>query len=219
MSHQSQNCCYNCKNWFEKIFKCIFVKKRTSQIVPITVTTHHQQKKPITESYYYSYKRIEHLKSMMDRYCGKYDHCIPKEVIETVRQNINGKYTTRHFVRQILRRENLNKYYEYTYNITQIINRGPDYAPLIQDYQREEFLRMFREIQEPFEKAVGGTSRKSFLPYSYVLIKFCELKGYNLIKSELENLKSLEKLIQLDKIWKKICQELKWEFIPTVHWP
>lgn len=29
-------------------------------------------------------------------------------------------------------------------------------------------------------------------------------------------LKSREKLYVQDQIWKKICEELKWQFIPTV---
>jgi hypothetical protein len=29
-------------------------------------------------------------------------------------------------------------------------------------------------------------------------------------------LKDREKLIEQDEIWKKICEELDWEFIPTI---
>jgi hypothetical protein len=29
-------------------------------------------------------------------------------------------------------------------------------------------------------------------------------------------LKDKEKMIEQDEIWKKICEELDWEFIPTV---
>ena len=57
--------------------------------------------------------------------------------------------------------------------------------------------------------------RKNFLSYSYVLHKFCELLEYDNLLCYFSLLKSREKLQEQDKIWKKICEELKWEYIPS----
>ena len=80
----------------------------------------------------------------------------------------------------------------------------------------EERLRiMFKEIQEPFDKHCPE-ERKNFLSYSYVLYKFCELLGEDDFLQCFPLLKSKDKLYQQDLIWKLICKELKWEYIPTI---
>ena len=80
----------------------------------------------------------------------------------------------------------------------------------------EEKLRtMFKEIQTPFMKHCPK-DRKNFLSYSYVLHKFVELLGLDEFLPCFPLLKSREKLLQQDRIWKQICQELKWEFIKSI---
>ena len=65
-------------------------------------------------------------------------------------------------------------------------------------------------------KVIFLLERKNFLSYSYVLFKFCELLGEDEYLQYFPLLKSKEKLYQQDLIWKKICTDLLWEFIPTV---
>jgi len=215
------NCEDQFKQFFQNILKlccCCCSKKK---ITPITIPhdSHkqtHKQNATIPIQFQYKYTRIQHLEYYIDNYTSKFDHNIPNEIIERVRQNINGKLTTPIFVRQILKRERLRKYYEYSYNISQIINYGGrDYPPLIQEYQRIEFRKMFKQIQDPYNKSIENTHR-NFLPYKYVLRKFCELKRWNQIKNVIPSIKSFEKLLALDKIWKYICKELEWEFIPSI---
>ena len=79
----------------------------------------------------------------------------------------------------------------------------------------EELRRMFKEIQVPFHKYCPP-NRKNFLSYSYVLHKFVQLKELDNFLPCFVLLKSREKLHQQDLIWKKICEHLKWEFIPSV---
>ena len=80
----------------------------------------------------------------------------------------------------------------------------------------EEKLRhMFKEIQNPFMKYCPE-NRKNFLSYSYVLHKFCELLEFDDLLTYFPLLKSREKLQQQDIIWKSICNELKWQYIPSI---
>ena len=82
--------------------------------------------------------------------------------------------------------------------------------------QLEETLRiMFKDIQKPFDDNCP-TERKNFLSYSYVLYKFCELLSEDEYLQYFPLLKSKEKLYHQDVIWKKICYDLRWEYIPTV---
>jgi len=58
--------------------------------------------------------------------------------------------------------------------------------------------------------------RKNFLSYSYVLHKFCQLLELDHLLKHFPLLKSREKLHQQDKIWKLICRDLQWEYIPSI---
>jgi hypothetical protein len=107
----------------------------------------------------------------------------------------------------------LNKYYEHT---TYIINRlNGKGAPCISRDVEEKLKSMFREIQAPFMRHCPE-NRKNFLSYSYVLHKFVELLNIPELKQYFPLLKSRQKLIEQDKIWYLICQDLEWEFIPSI---
>ena len=74
---------------------------------------------------------------------------------------------------------------------------------------------MFKEIQTQCLNNCPE-DRKNFLSYSYVLHKFCELLELDELLVYFPLLKSREKLQQQDFIWKKICKDLKWQYIPSV---
>jgi len=48
-----------------------------------------------------------------------------------------------------------------------------------------------------------------------VLFKLCELLGEDQYLKHFYMLKDPIKRMEQDEIWKKICAELNWEFIPT----
>ena len=80
----------------------------------------------------------------------------------------------------------------------------------------EEQLRlMFIAIQEPFSK-VAPVARKNFLSYKYLLHKVAELCGFDEILQFLSLLKGKDKLMRQDAIYKGICQQLNWQFIPSI---
>lgn len=86
--------------------------------------------------------------------------------------------------------------------------------PLVSPQLKLKLMSMFDMIQAPFNKYKG--TRVSFLTYSYVLYKFYELLGQDHLLNSIKQLKSHNRLRQHDKIWKHICAELKWQFIPTI---
>jgi hypothetical protein len=80
----------------------------------------------------------------------------------------------------------------------------------------EEKLRtMFKQIQPAFLKHCPK-DRKNFLSYSYVLYKFFQLLGMDEYLRYFPLLKSREKIFAQEVIWRAICKELHWEFIPSV---
>jgi hypothetical protein len=167
----------------------------------------------------YSYKRENHFNEWISQFQAQETTSIPTEVIEQLRTELKKlkikKLTeiTHAKVRGLLKKLRLNKYYEHVPYIANILNgmQPPKMTQIL-----EERLRiMFKEIQEPFDKNCPQ-DRKNFLSYSYVLYKFCELLGEDQYLQCFPLLKSKEKLYQQDVIWKLICSDLKWEFIPTI---
>ena len=86
---------------------------------------------------------------------------------------------------------------------------------LIRQELEETLCNFFMEIQYPYAKYCPDY-RVNFLPYYYVLFKLFELLDQTIYLEHIPMLKDREKLIEQDSIWKKICNELDWEFITTV---
>ena len=58
--------------------------------------------------------------------------------------------------------------------------------------------------------------RVNFLNYYYVLHKIFEIKNNLEFMKYCPLLKSTDKLIQQDMIWKQICKKLNWKYIPSI---
>lgn len=172
-----------------------------------------------TEKTSYPYKRLNHFIEWLNQFQGKESTDIPKETYDTIlleisRQGIrNVQKITMNDMRIILRKLNMNKYYEHSASIISKITGKP--PPSISRETEEELKQMFREIQEPFIKFCPR-ERTNFLSYSYVLHKFFQLLEMPEFVARLPLLKSREKLRTQDKIWKKICNELGWTFYPSI---
>ena len=116
-------------------------------------------------------------------------------------------------MKKILKKLSLSKYYEH---IQHIINRVSGIPPPKMTREVEEkFRKMFKEAQEPFQ-LYCPKDRKNFLSYSYTLHKFCQLLGLNDFLPCFPLLKSRDKLKEQDYLWKKICNHLGWEFVPSI---
>jgi len=179
----------------------------------------YNEQQEVTKVVNYSYKRDNHFNEWLLQFQARENTDIPQEVIDQLRsefrkQKIQTISDITHIkVRGLLKKLRLNKYYEHVPYITNILN---GMKPPRMTQELEDRLRMmFRDIQDPFNKHCPE-SRKNFLSYSYVLYKFCELLGEDDFLVCFPLLKSKEKLYQQDVIWKKICDELQWEFISTI---
>ena len=167
----------------------------------------------------FSYKRSNHFQEWLNSFQAKETTEIPDDVFQRVMnslfsQRINdpSKITTKK-VREILKDLKLRKYYEHVTQITCRLNGQK--PPRMTPEQEEQCRLMFMAIQGPFEKHCPP-DRKNFLSYSYCLYKFCELMAYDEFLPCFALLKGRDKLFRQDSIFRKICQELHWEFIPSI---
>lgn len=168
---------------------------------------------------HFAYKRINHLRELLSQLQAKETSDIPEDVLDKIRAEFKKariKHTSeivQSRVKTYLKKLGLNKFYEHTRQITNILNGKP--PPIISNALYESFISMFSEIQEPFEK-VCPKHRKNFFSYNYILYKFCELLGEDESKQLFPLLKSREKLYHQDCIWRDICNLIGWTFIKSV---
>lgn len=175
-------------------------------------------KEPPREASYFAYKRINHFNEWLAQFQAKetteISECVYKAIYDEIKKNISIDISeiTYKQVREILKKLQLNKYYEHIPHIINFMNGRK--APILKRYEEEKLRGLFKEIQLPFANNCPN-DRKNFLSYSYVLHKFCQLLEYDELLEFFPLLKSREKLQQQDKIWKLICIDLKWEYIPS----
>lgn len=174
---------------------------------------------PPKERNNYAYKKINHLNEILNQFQAKESTIIPEEVMNEVvsevkkRRIMNIAEMTEKDIREILKKINRSKYYEHATHILSRLNGNP--PPTITPEIEEKIRAMFQEIQAPF-LLYCPDDRTNFLSYSYILYKFFELLELDEYKVYFPLLKSRDRLIAHDQIWKKICDYLKWEFISSV---
>lgn len=176
-------------------------------------------KDPPRESSYYAYKRINHFNELLAQFQAKENTGIDEVMFGLIEAEIKKQRITdltkltNVRLREILKKLKLNRLYDHT---NYILNRLNGTNAAIIDRDTEEKLRhMFKEIQPAFQKHIPK-DRSNFLAYPYVLYKFCELLEMDHFLKNFQLLKNRDKLYDQDTIWKKICEEMRWQFIPTV---
>jgi len=180
-------------------------------------------KDPPKEVTSFCYKRINHLNECLAQFQAKETTDIPEEIYNEIFGEIkkerikNMENITPAKLREILRKLGRAGYYEH---IPYIINQLNGLPPPVISPEVEEIIRnLFKKIQDPFERNRDSTfnmkKRKNFISYSYVVYKLFELLELDEYLPRFQLLKSNYKMYQQDIIWKKICKEVRWEFIPS----
>jgi hypothetical protein len=174
-------------------------------------------KEPPKEVCFYAYKKINHFKEILAQFQGKETTQIPSEVIENLKyqikkERIESSKLSYYKTKELLKKLGYNKYYEHINFIKDKLGIKP---PIISQELEETLCNFFMEIQYPYAKHCPDY-RVNFLHYYYVLYKLFELLDETQYLPEIPMLKDREKLIEQDTIWKKICEELDWEFIATI---
>jgi len=176
-------------------------------------------KDPPREVSYFAYKRINHFNECLSQIQGKETTEIPDEVYDAILMEIKKQRITNiadlsvDKVREILKKLDLNKYYEHAPHIKHKLNGLP--IPHLEPELEDKLRTMFKMIQQPFLKHMPP-NRKNFLSYSYVLHKLIQLLEKDEYLENFSLLKSRDKLHQQDQIWKKICEDLNWQFIRSI---
>jgi len=174
-------------------------------------------KEPPKEVCFYAYKRINHFREVIAQFQAKETTQIPDEVLENIKlqikkERIGLEQMTNKRSKEILKRLGYNKYYEHIPFIKDKLGIKP---PIMTPELEDTLCNLFMDIQAPYAKYCPE-DRVNFLNYYYTVYKLCELLGQNEFLPFFPMLKDREKRIEQDEIWRKICDELDWEFIPTI---
>ncbi len=183
-----------------------------------------EQNRPIMlydkkDGIHYSYKRINHFREWISQIQGKESTDIPNEVFEKILNELKKEKVTDttkltpKFMRTILKKLRTHKYYEHTAYIINRINGIP--PPQFSPELEQNLSNMFMQTQPLFIK-YAPANRLNFISYSYILHKFFLILNMPEYVALFPLLKSRQKIAQNEEVFKKICKELGWNWIPSI---
>ena len=174
-------------------------------------------KEPPKEVCYYVYKRINHFKEILAQFQAKETTNISNEIMDRIKfqikkERISLDELTNDKAKEILKKLGYSNYYEHISFIKEKLGIKP---PVMTPELEEKLCNLFIQIQSPYSKFCPE-DRVNFLNYYYTIYKLCELINQRDFLLHFPMLKDRDKRIEQDEIWKKICGELGWKFIPTL---
>jgi len=174
-------------------------------------------KDPPNEICFYAYRRINHFREILAQYQAKESTVIEETVLDDIKKQIRKEKIdlselTNDKMKCILKQLGKSKYYEHIPFIKDKLGIKP---PTMSIELENKLCNLFIEIQRPYAKYCPN-DRVNFMNYYYVLYKLCELLEEDKYLDELYMLKDPVKRMEQDEIWKKICADLEWQFIPTL---
>ena len=175
-------------------------------------------KDPPNEVSYTAYIRLNHFKEILSQFQAKETTQIPEEVIDAIKARIKKERITDltqlnyDKMRELLRKLGLNKYFEHIQYINSLFGIKP---PVMNEELHETLCVLFIEIQKPWAVHCPA-NRTNFFNYTYTLHQLCVLLDQTQYLPYIPMMKDREKQLEQDMIWKKVCEDLDWEFFASV---
>jgi hypothetical protein len=174
-------------------------------------------KEPPNEVSYTAYIRLNHFKEILSQFQAKETTQIPEEIIDNIRARIKKERIQQSELdydkmREILRKLGYNKYFEHIQYINSLLGIKP---PVMSEELHDTLCVLFIEIQKPWATHCPA-NRTNFFNYAYTLYQLCTLLDQVQYLPFIPMMKDREKQLEQDMIWKKVCNDLDWQFFPTV---
>jgi len=175
-------------------------------------------KEPPNEVSYTAYIRLNHFKEILSQFQAKETTQIPDEVIDAIKARIKKERIkdiskiNYDKMREMLRKLGFNKYFEHIQYINSLFGIKP---PIMNEELHETLCVLFIEIQKPWAVHCPP-NRTNFFNYTYTLYQLCVLLDQTQYLPYIPMMKDREKQLEQDMIWKKVCNDLDWEYFPTV---
>jgi hypothetical protein len=167
----------------------------------------------------YCYSKILHFGTWLASIQGRENKPISKKIIENIslhlyESGLNSKKITLIHIKKALKKLNLTRYNQ---NIPQIwATLTGNSPPRLTPTEKKWFETKFKIICEVWEN-VRPEWRTNFISYPYVIYKLCQMLGRNDFLPFLNLHKGRDKIDQEEILFKKICIQADWKFIPINH--
>lgn len=160
------------------------------------------------------YQKITHFREVLNNFQGRECKTIPHNIIMLIKHEINDnmRYVNHLVVRSLLKKHRFTKYVENVNSILFILTGQQ--PPFIPKEVEVKLIKYFKQIVNVFDEC-KTTSRVNFLNYYYVLYKLLEVMSQDDLMQHVPRMKSKHRVLEHDKIWKRICNTLNWQFVKT----
>ena len=222
MDLAGEECCRQCSQSMrlvpsKAILVCTTCGSSTPYIDATTLSMAYGDEVEITSLY--CYKRLNHFRLQLQQLQAIETVQISDATMQLILQSIYESGVRRpedvsvRMIRLVLKKLKLRKCYDH---IPQIHSRITGQPPVRLTPELLEQCRvMFINIQPAFEKHCPQ-DRKNFISYRFLLYKMFQLLGYDELLPYMTLLKGKDKLMRQDSIFRLICKELNWQFIPSM---
>ena len=159
----------------------------------------------------YPYKRLNHFMECINQFQAKENINIPNEVYEKIieifkkRKIKNLKILKLSDIRDVLKNLKMNKYYEHVSFIYSKITGNP--PPRLTYNEENKLKKLFKQVDKSFIKFCPK-DRSNFFNYNYLLHKLFKIMNMEKYLEYFPLLKSKEKLIKQEEIWKLVCSDI-----------
>jgi len=210
--------CDNCKIDLQTADELLFVCPSCGYAVKnLASIASYQDNNRINNAQRYYYEKRTHFSDSIKKYQGKQNTTIQEKVYDDLRRKIHNhgipiKKLTKDHIYEFLKSTGHNEHYEDINLIYYVLtdNKPPDISHL-----ETKLFELFDEI-DPIYERIKPADRVNFLNGQYVLFKFLQKLRYPCKEDDFYILKTRDKMLEHDEIWKRICEEKKWTFKATV---
>ena len=171
----------------------------------------------------YTYNRLSHYRDRLlqwigSEYKGDLDSTVIQKLLVQMKiekiKSVEG-WTKKRMV-SLLKRANLNEYYEHAnWFIAEL--SGKPVPHRLDEETFQTLIEMFQAFEKVYEKRKSmltdnrHPSRKNILTLSYLLRKFFDILGMHEEAETFPLLKNIEKVSHYERVFEKCCEDLGWQ--------
>lgn len=170
----------------------------------------------INVSHRYIYDKKAHFSDSVKKFQGKQNTTISDKLYKTIEtkmrnHNISKSELTIDHLYEFLRSTGFSDHYE---DVSLIFHKITGHELPDISHLESPLYKLFAQIDAIYDR-YKEPGRVNFLNGQFVLFKLLQKLKYPCSEDDFYFLKTREKILEHDRIWKGLCLELNWEYIPT----
>jgi hypothetical protein len=217
-SHRNSLVCEKCIVELHRIDDCLYIcPKCCVEVKQFASTISYQENNRINIAQRYVYDKRGHFGESIKKYQATQNTTISNNVYRDLWEKLAShdipieRFTKDHLYEFLKLTGHSDHYEDMTLIYCEMTKtRPPDISHL-----EQQLFALFDEIDPVYER-VKPPDRVNFLNGQFVLFKLLQKLKYPCREEDFYILKTREKMLEHDQIWKKICHELQWTYMATV---